>query len=216
MNLQLFSAAIQHNFMYKVAATITVIIRDPEQDQARTGGEGGEEGKEEKAPVNLVHEEGHGLDQAAVLLSQEAMTSLLLLQGLLVAPLEKLHVLALILPTEGTQVRQTGRRADRQTVERSGTDQVVSSPQLPLQCRGLAVDLHLVELLAVLMGQRTSVRSPAFPWPPSVHAYRYEASVLPGVAVHLLNDLHAEPLQLGGRRRKSSETTNHGASLNER
>lgn len=117
------------------------------------------------APGYLVHEVCDGLDEATVLLCQEPMAPLLLLQSLLVAPLEELQVLALILPTVG-DLCYSGP-TDRLQGD-GGTDRVVPSPQLPLQGRRLVVDLHLVELPAVLHGRDLVSGTPASLSPPSV------------------------------------------------
>lgn len=67
------------------------------------------------APGYLVHEVCDGLDEAAVLLCQEPMAPLLLLQSLLVAPLEELQVLALILPTVGFLLLRANSDGRRET-----------------------------------------------------------------------------------------------------
>lgn len=133
-----------------------------------------------------------------MLLCQETVAPLLLLQSLLVAPLEELQVLALILRTQGDLCHSGQTQKDSETQEDARTHRV-SSPQLPLQSRHLVVDLHLVELLAVLHGREITSGTPASLPPPPHHQYQYETPVLSGVAVHLPNDLHTEPLQLEER-----------------
>lgn len=138
---------------------LQLVVKEAEEDrkQEQTAAASG------VAPGYLVHEVCDGLDEAAVLLCQEPMAPLLLLQSLLVAPLEELQVLALILPTVG-DLRYPGPTDRLRDAERrGGTDRAVRSPQLPLQGRRLVVDLHLVELPAVLQGRDLVSGAPASP-----------------------------------------------------
>lgn len=108
---------------------------------------------------NLVHDLGDRLDQAAVLLSHKAVPPLLLLQGLLVARPEELHVVtAAILWTRRilSQKRRGEDSPPSSRYELVGAN--LASPQLPLPSGRLVVDLHLVALPALLRDRALTSR----------------------------------------------------------